>query len=87
MADFSRFLSRLIQVIAALLTLRVGVWFFEQRAHDKEYWLIFAHVIPFLLVIVTGAVLLVFIKNWIFRKLDQRAAKGHDPEPPARLKH
>jgi len=84
MTDFSRFLSRLIQVIAALLTLRVAVWFFEQRAHDKEYWLIFAHVIPFLLVIFTSAVLTLFIKNWIFRKLALReAAKGHDPAPPA----
>lgn len=87
MTDLNRFLSRLIQVIAALLTLRVAVWFFEQRAHDKEYWLIFAHVIPFLLAIFACAVLLRLIKNWIFRKLDQRAAKGHDPEPPARLKH
>ena len=87
MTDLNRFLSRLIQVIAALLTLRVAVWFFEQRAHDKEYWLIFAHVIPFLLVIFTGAALLLFIKNWIFRRLDRRAAKGHDPETPTRVKH
>lgn len=84
MTDLNRFLSILILVIAALLTLRVAVWFFEQRAHDKEYWLIFAHVIPFLLVIFTGAALLLFIKNWIFRKFYRRAAKGHDPEPPAR---
>ena len=84
MADFSRFLSRLIQVIAALLTLRVGVWFFEQRAHDKEYWLIFAHVIPFLLVIFTGAVALLFIKRWVFGRLDRHAPEGHDPAPPAR---
>ena len=31
--------------------LAIASWFIEQRAHDKEYWLIFAHVIPFLLVI------------------------------------
>ena len=84
MTDLNRFLTRLIQVIAALLTLRVAVWFFEQRAHDKEYWLIFAHVIPFLLVIVTGAVLLVFIKNWIFRRFDRHPPEGHDTAPPAR---
>ena len=83
MTDLNRFLSILILMIAALLTLRAAVWFFEQRAHDKEYWLIFAHVIPFLLVIFTGATLLLFIKNWIFRKFDRRAAKGHDPKPPA----
>ena len=79
MTDLNRFLSRLIQVIAALLTLRVAVWFFEQRAHDKEYWLIFAHVIPFLLVIFTGAALLLFVKNWIFRKIDRRAASIRRP--------
>ena len=80
MTDLDRFLTRLIQVIAALLTLRVAVWFFEQRAHDKEYWLIFAHVIPFLLVIVTGALLLVVIKNWVFRRLARRSATHHAPE-------
>ena len=69
----NRFLSKVILFIAALLTLRVVVWFFEQRAHDKEYWLIFAHVIPFLLVIFTGTILLLFIKNWIFGKLDRQA--------------
>ena len=35
----NRFLTKFIWFIAALLTLRVIVWFFEQRAHDKEYWL------------------------------------------------
>ena len=80
MTDLNRFLTRLIQVITLLLTLRVAVWFFEQRAHDKEYWLIFAHVIPFLLVIVTGALLLVVIKNWVFRRLARRSAKHHTPE-------
>ena len=55
MQDTNRFLTWLIWLVTALLTLRVAVWFFEQRAHDKEYWLIFAHVIPFLLVIYTGA--------------------------------
>ena len=64
----NRFLTKFIWFIAALLTLRVIVWFFEQRAHDKEYWLIFAHVIPFLLVIFTGALALLFIKKWVFRK-------------------
>ena len=68
MEHTNRFLSKFILFIAALLTLRVVVWFFEQRAHDKEYWLIFAHVVPFMLVIITGTVLLIFIKNWLFRK-------------------
>ena len=65
----NRFLTKFIWFIAALLTLRVIVWFFEQRAHDKEYWLIFAHVIPFLLVIFTTTFALLFIKKWGFRKL------------------
>ena len=68
MEHTSRFLTRFILFIAALLTLRVVVWFFEQRAHDKEYWLIFAHVVPFMLVIITGTVVLIFIKSWLFRK-------------------
>jgi heme/copper-type cytochrome/quinol oxidase subunit 2 len=72
MTNLDRLLSRLIQVIAALLTLRVAVWFFEQRAHDKEYWLIFAHVIPFLAVIFTGAFVLLVTKNWVFRRLARR---------------
>ena len=45
MENTNRLLTKLIWLIAALLTLRVAVWFFEQRAHDKEYWLIFAHVV------------------------------------------
>ena len=65
----NRFLTKFIWFIAALLTLRVVVWFFEQRAHDKEYWLIFAHVIPFLLVIFTSVFVLLFIKGWLFMKL------------------
>ena len=79
MANLNRLLSRLIQVIAALLTLRVAVWFLEQRAHDKEYWLIFAHVIPFLLVIFTAAFALVFIKNWIFRRLEKGSSADRNP--------
>ena len=69
METTNRLLTKLIWLIAALLTLRVAVWFFEQRAHDKEYWLIFAHVVPFLLVIFTGTFALLFIKKWVFRKL------------------
>ena len=72
MEKISKFLSRLVWATAALLTLRVVVWFFEQRAHDKEYWLIFAHVVPFLLVIFSSAITLVFIKNFIFRKLSAK---------------
>ena len=69
MENTNRLLTKLIWLIAALLTLRVAVWFFEQRAHDKEYWLIFAHVVPFLLVIFTGNFALLFLKKWVFRKL------------------
>lgn len=65
----NRFLSRFIWFISALLTLRVIVWVFEQRAHDKEYWLILAHVIPFLLVIFASAFTLLFVKHWVVRKL------------------
>lgn len=64
----SRFLSRLIWLITAILMLCVAVWFFEQRAHDKEYWLIFAHVIPFLLVIFTSAFILLLVKSRAFRR-------------------
>ena len=67
MDNTNRFLTKFIWFMAALMTLRVVVWFFEQRAHDKEYWLIFAHVIPFLLVIFTCAFTLLFIKKWVFR--------------------
>ncbi len=74
MENTNRLLTKLIWLIAALLTLRVAVWFFEQRAHDKEYWLIFAHVVPFLLVIFTGTFALLFIKKWVFRKLARTRA-------------
>ena len=69
MENTNRLLTKIIWLIAAILTLRVVVWFFEQRAHDKEYWLIFAHVIPFLLVIFTGTFALLLIKKWVFGKL------------------
>ena len=69
MENTNRLLTRIIWLIAAFLTLRVVVWFFEQRAHDKEYWLIFAHVIPFLLVIFTATFALLLIKKWVFGKL------------------
>lgn len=74
-AETARILiTGLIRLVAAALTLRVVVWFFEQRAHDKEYWLIFAHVIPFLLVIFTSAFILLFITKWAFRRF------GADPD-------
>jgi len=72
-----KLISRLIWLVTAALTLRVVVWFFEQRAHDKEYWLIFAHVIPFLLVIFTGAFILLFITGWAFRRF-RPAPDEHD---------
>lgn len=75
-------LTRAIWAIAGLLTLRVAVWFFEQRAHDKEYWLIFAHVIPFLLVIFTSAFSLLLIKNWAFRRFGPPVADNGGPAGP-----
>jgi|TARA_Y200000002_G_scaffold35464_1_gene25994 hypothetical protein len=68
-----KLITRLILLVASLLTLRVIVWFFEQRAHDKEYWLIFAHVIPFLLAIIAGAGLSIFVLNWVLRRLGRDA--------------
>ena len=72
-----KLISRLIWLVTAALTLRVVVWFFEQRAHGKEYWLIFAHVIPFLLVIFTGAFILLVITRWAFRRF-RLAPDEHD---------
>ena len=71
--------TNIILLIAALMTARVVVWFFEQRAHDKEYWLIFAHVIPFLLVILVGAAAAIFIKNFAF-SLFQSYVAGKGPQ-------
>mgnify|MGYP004176979977 CR=1 FL=1 len=67
MEKISKLFTKIIMLIAALMTARVIVWFFEQRAHDKEYWLIFAHVIPFLLTILVGVAAAIFIKNLAFR--------------------
>ena len=78
----NRWLSRLVWLVTLVLTLRVVVWFFEQRAHDKEYWLIFAHVIPFLLVIFTSAVILFFIKNWAFRRFGPLPADDGGSDGP-----
>jgi len=78
----NRWLSRLVWLVTAILTLRVVVWFFEQRAHDKEYWLIFAHVIPFLLVIFTSAFSLLLIKNWAFRRFGPPVADNGGPAGP-----
>ncbi|MBL6672940.1 MAG: hypothetical protein ISQ31_08445 [Alphaproteobacteria bacterium] len=73
MEHAGKLIIRLILLVASLLTLRVIVWFFEQRAHDKEYWLIFAHVIPFLLAIIAGAGLSIFVLNWVLRRLGRDA--------------
>ena len=74
MEHAGKLITRLILLIASLLTLRVIVWFFEQRAHDKEYWLIFAHVIPFLLVILVGAGLSILVLNWLLRRFRRDAS-------------
>ena len=79
MQDTNRFLTWLIWLVTALLTLRVVAWFVEQRGHDKEYWLIFAHVIPFLLVIYIGAAILLFGKRWLLRKFAKDIAKTPGP--------
>ncbi|MCH1474201.1 MAG: hypothetical protein L7W94_00885 [Alphaproteobacteria bacterium] len=79
MQDTNRFLTWLIGLVTALLTLRVAAWFIEQRAHDKEYWLIFAHVIPFLLAIYTIAAILLFAKGWLFRKFGKGATETPGP--------
>ena len=52
----------------------------EQRAHDKEYWLIFAHVIPFLMVIYASAAILLFAKGWLFRKFAKDVANTPGPD-------
>ena len=79
MEKTSKLFTKIILLIAALMTARVVVWFFEQRAHEKEYWLIFAHVIPFLLLILVGAAAAIFIKNWAFR-LFQTYFVGKGPQ-------
>ena len=68
MEHAGKLIIRLVLLVASLLTLRVIVWFFEQRAHDKEYWLIFAHVIPFLLAIIAGAGVSIFVLKWVLRR-------------------
>ena len=83
MQDANRFLTWLIWFVTAMLILRVAAWFIEQRAHDKEYWLIFAHVIPFLLVILVGAAAAIFIKKLVFRLfqayLSRKGPQKYDP--------
>ena len=69
MEHAGKLIIRLVLLVASLLTLRVIVWFFEQRAHDKEYWIIFAHVIPFLLAIIAGAGVSIFVLKWVVRRL------------------
>ncbi len=69
MEHAGKLIIRLVLLVASLLTLRVIVWFFEQRAHDKEYWIIFAHVIPFLLAIIAGAGVSIFVLKWVLRRL------------------
>ena len=73
MEHAGKLIIRLVLLVASLLTLRVIVWFFEQRAHDKEYWLIFAHVIPFLLAIIAGAGVSIFVLKWVLRRLGRDA--------------
>jgi len=77
--ETDRFLGRYIWFITALLTLRVIVWGFEQRAHDKEYWLILAHVIPFLLVLFTGALILLLLKKLVFGRLVPKTDRHEAP--------
>ena len=79
MEKTSKLFTKIILLIAALMMARVIVWFFEQRAHEKEYWLIFAHVIPFLLLILVGVAVAIFIKNWAFR-LFQTFVAGKGPQ-------
>ena len=69
MEHAGKLIIRLVLLVASLLTLRVIVWFFEQRAHGKEYWIIFAHVIPFLLAIIAGAGVSIFVLKWGVRRL------------------
>ena len=84
MEKTSKLFTKIILLIAALMTARVVVWFFEQRAHEKEYWLIFAHVIPFLLLILVGAAAAIFIKNWAFRLFKTDVAeKGPQKDDPS----
>ena len=69
MEHAGKLIIRLVLLVASLLTLRVIVWFFEQREHGKEYWIIFAHVIPFLLAIIAGAGVSIFVLKWVLRRL------------------
>lgn len=71
-----KIITSLVYVAMLMLFVWACLWGFDQRVHGKEYWLIFAHIVPFLLVVVLGAGLILVISHWIMGRLERKSPRN-----------
>ena len=67
MTRIRKVIKGMVGGIVLALFVYAAHWGIGQRAHGKEYWLIFAHIIPFILLVLLGAGLALFIAHWCVR--------------------
>lgn len=68
-------INGIVGVIVLALFFYAAYWGFGQRAHGKEYWLIFAHIIPFILLVLLTASLVLFIAHWCISRIENKSPR------------
>jgi len=74
--DIRKIFAGVVSGTVVFLMFRALLWGLDQRAHGKDYWLIFAHVIPFMAVVLLAALLILLGSNWLIRRTERR--RGED---------
>lgn len=75
MKTIRKTINGIVGGIVLVLCLYAAYWGVGQRGHGKEYWLIFAHVIPFVLLVLAGAGLVLFIAHWCLRRIETKSPR------------
>ena len=72
MTSIRKVIKGIVGGIVLVMFIYAAYWGGGQRAHGKEYWLIFAHIIPFVLLVLLGAGLVLFIAHWCMRRIENK---------------
>ena len=75
MTRIRKVIKGMVGGIVLALFVYAAHWGIGQRAHGKEYWLIFAHIIPFILLALLGAGLVLFIAHWCIRQIEKKSPR------------
>ena len=78
MKDIRKIVAGVVSGTVVFLLFQSLLWALEQREHGKDYWLILAHVVPFVIVVLLGAFLVLLLSGWLIKRAEKKAGRTSD---------